>query len=199
MAETKKFGYARVSSKEQSEGRQIEKIKIYVKSERDIYVDKVSGRNFDRPQYQILKNQLRNGDEIYISSLDRLGRNYELIKKEWADLNANGIYIRVLDMPILNEPRGDLTQKLIADIVLQLLSYVAEVERINIHERQKQGIDLAKKNGIKFGRPKIEAPSEFSFYHEQVTNGKMTAVAAMKEMKLKPNTFYRLKKEAEKS
>ncbi|MEI8198739.1 MAG: recombinase family protein [Eubacteriales bacterium] len=197
MAENKKFGYARVSSKEQNEGRQIEALKNHGIPERDIYIDKQSGKDFDRPRYQIMKAQLRDGDEILISSLDRLGRSYDLIKKEWADLHAQGVCVRVLNMELLSKKRDDLTQKVIADIVLELLSYVAELERKNIRERQRQGIDLALKNGAKFGRPVIAMPDTFPSYYQEIKKDRITAIQAMKEMNLKPNTFYRLKQEYE--
>lgn len=198
MGEMKKFGYARVSTAEQNEGRQIEALLGQGINDRDIFTDKKSGKDFERPQYQAMKCQLRTGDELVIVSLDRLGRSYELIKKEWAELRNQGVTVIVLDMPVLSARRNDLTDVLIADTVLGVLSYVAETERKNIRERQRQGIDLALKNGTKFGRPVIAMPDTFPSYYQEIKQDRITAVQAMKEMNLKPNTFYRLKQEYEK-
>jgi len=197
MGEIKKFGYARVSTAEQNEGRQIEALLAQGINDRDIFTDKKSGKDFERPQYQAMKCQLRTGDELVIVSLDRLGRSYELIKKEWAELRDQGVTVIVLDMPVLSARRNDLTDILIADTVLGVLSYVAETERKNIHERQRQGIDLALKNGAKFGRPIITMPDTFPSYYQEIKQDRITAIQAMKEMNLKPNTFYRLKQEYE--
>ena len=157
---TKTFAYCRVSSTDQNEDRQVEAMLELGINERDIFVDKCSGKDFDRPQYQALKLQLREGDVLVIKSIDRLGRNYKQICEEWReivrDIKAN---IKVVDMPILDTTRTDgLIGEVISDIVLQLLGYVAEQERTFIRQRQREGIDIALKNGTKtgrnFGRPK---------------------------------------------
>lgn len=205
MMEKKEFAYVRVSSREQNEGRQLEILKEYVTNQDNYFVDKMSGKNFDRPNYQALKKQLRAGDVLYFSSLDRMGRNYDEIKKEWHDLTVNKrVNIVVLDMPLLNmENCGNdkLTPKLIADLVIQILSYVAQREREMIHERQKEGIYLAKRQGTKsgeaFGRPKVLLPNNFNDYYQEIKMGNITAVKAMEMMGLKKNTFYKFKKEYE--
>jgi len=157
------YGYARVSSNEQHLDRQIEVLTKYGVEDRFIITDKISGKDFSRPGYQVLKNQLlRSGDTLVIKELDRLGRNYEQIKNEWNDLRQMGIDIVVLDMPIASTvDKSDLEKQLIVSIVFELLAYLAEKERVKIKTRQAEGIATAKKNGVKFGRPKIEAPDGF--------------------------------------
>ena len=158
------YGYMRVSSKEQNESRQYAALLEFGVNPRDIYMDKQSGRNFDREQYKLLvRNKLRKGNLLVVKSIDRLGRNYIEILNEWRyitkDLGAN---ISVIDMPVLDTRNAnDLTSTLIADIVLQLLSYVAQSEQENIRQRQAEGIDAAKKRGVRFGRPKKHMPPEF--------------------------------------
>ena len=157
------FGYARVSSKEQNEERQLEAFKDFNIDERDIYIDKQSGKDFNREQYNILKKALRENDLLVIKSIDRLGRNYNMIIDEWKDITKNiKADIVVIDMPLLDTRNNkDLLGNFISDLVLQILSYVAEQERTFIKQRQKEGIANAKNNGIKFGRPKIEKPNNF--------------------------------------
>lgn len=159
-----KYGYIRVSTKEQNIERQLTAIlKEEIESKR-IYIDKASGKNFNRANYKKLIKKLSDGDELYIKSIDRLGRNYEEIIKEWnfisKDINAE---IIVLDFPLLDTrtKMNDLTGKFISDIVLQVLSYVAQIERENTRQRQREGIFEAKKKGVKFGRPRREKPDDF--------------------------------------
>jgi DNA invertase Pin-like site-specific DNA recombinase len=151
--ENKNFGYVRVSTAEQNEGRQLDALKQYEIPVRDIYIDKVSGKDFNRPEYQRMKSNLRKGDTVVIQSIDRLGRNYNQIKEEWQSISKDlDCHIIVIDMPLLNttSPNADgLTGKFIADIVLQILAYVAETERESIKKRQSQGISLALNNGVK--------------------------------------------------
>lgn len=157
------FGYCRVSSKEQNEERQIVAFEEYGIDERDIYIDKKSGKDFDREQYNVLKHILRKNDLLVIKSIDRLGRNYIKIVEEWRDITKNiNADIVVIDMPLLDTRKNkDLLGTFINDLILQILSYVAEQERNFIRQRQKEGIFIAKEKGIKFGRPKIEKPLNY--------------------------------------
>lgn len=191
------YGYARVSSNEQHLDRQIEVLTKYGIEDRFIITDKISGKDFSRPGYQVLKNQLlRSGDTLVIKELDRLGRNYEQIKNEWNDLRQMGIDIVVLDMPIASTvDKSDLEKQLIVSIVFELLAYLAEKERVKIKTRQAEGIATAKKNGVKFGRPKIEAPDGFIEEVLKWKEGKQSATEAMRNLGLKRTTFYKLVKE----
>lgn len=193
---SKIFGYARVSSKEQNEERQLVAFKDYGINERDIYVDKQSGKDFDRKQYNVLKNVLRENDLLVIKSIDRLGRNYNMIIEEWKDITKNiKADILVIDMPLLDTRQNkDLLGTFINDLVLQILSYVAEQERRFIKQRQKEGISNAMSNGIKFGRPKIEKPANFDYVIDLWKNKKIKSKEAMEMLSLKPNTFYNLLK-----
>lgn len=189
------FAYIRCSTKDQSEARQLDAIKGLEIDERDIYVDKASGKNFNRPEWQALKRTIREGDTLFIKSLDRLGRNKEGILEEWKWLSKNNINIVVLDMPILDTRKyADLNGigDLITNLVLQVLAWLAEEERINIKQRQKEGINAAKIRNVKFGRPKITVDDgEFSQVYDQWKNKKITARRAMELLDIKANTFYR--------
>lgn len=191
---SKVFGYARVSSKEQNEERQLLAFKEYGIDERDIYVDKQSGKDFDRKQYNILKNILRENDLLVIKSIDRLGRNYNMIIDEWKDITKNiKADIVVIDMPLLDTRQNkDLLGTFISDLVLQILSYVAEQERSFIKQRQKEGIVNAMNNGVKFGRPKIEKPQNFDIVVNKWKNKELKSKEAMELLGLKPNTFYNM-------
>ena len=193
---SKIFGYARVSSKEQNEERQLVAFKEYGIDERDIYIDKQSGKDFNREQYSILKNVLRENDLLVIKSIDRLGRNYNMIIDEWKDITKNiKADIVVIDMPLLDTRNNkDLLGTFISDLVLQILSYVAEQERRFIKQRQKEGISNAINNGVKFGRPKIEKPSNYDDVIKLWKNKKIKSKEAMEMLGLKPNTFYNLLK-----
>lgn len=191
---SRKFGYGRVSSKDQNEARQLKAFKDFGIDDRDIYVDKKSGKDFDRKQYKLLKNILREDDLLVIQSIDRLGRNYEMIVNEWKDITKNiKADIVVLDMPLLDtRQKKDLLGTFINDLILGLLSYVAQTERDKIKTRQRQGIDIALSNGVKFGRPKINRPDNYDEVIELWKNKKITAREAMKRLNLKPNTFYNM-------
>lgn len=191
---SKIFGYARVSSKDQNEERQLVAFKEYGIDERDIYIDKQSGKDFDRKQYNILKNILRENDLLVIKSIDRLGRNYQMIMNEWQDITKNiKADIVVIDMPLLDTRNNkDLLGTFISDLVLQILSYVAEQERTFIKQRQKEGITNALNNGIKFGRPKIEKPKDFDIVVNRWKNKEIKSKEAMELLGLKPNTFYNM-------
>ena len=190
------FGYARVSSKDQNEERQLVAFKEYGIDERDIYIDKQSGKDFNREQYSILKNVLRENDLLVIKSIDRLGRNYNMIIDEWKDITKNiKADIVVIDMTLLDTRNNkDLLGTFISDLVLQILSYVAEQERRFIKQRQKEGISNAINNGVKFGRPKIEKPSNYDDVIKLWKNKKIKSKEAMEMLGLKPNTFYNLLK-----
>lgn len=196
---SKIFGYARVSSKDQNEERQLVAFKEYGIDERDIYIDKQSGKDFNREQYHILKHILRENDLLVIKSIDRLGRNYNMIVDEWKDITKNiKADIVVLDMPLLDTRNNkDLLGTFISDLVLQILSYVAEQERSFIKQRQKEGIINAKNNGIKFGRPKIEKPQNFDIVVSRWKNKEIKSKEAMELLGLKPNTFYNMVKNYE--
>lgn len=193
---SKTFGYCRVSSTDQKEDRQLEVMLELGINERDIFVDKCSGKNFDRPQYQALKVQLREGDVLVIKSIDRLGRNYKQICEEWREITREiKANIKVLDMPVLDTTRTEgLIGEVISDIVLQLLSYVAEQERAFIKQRQAEGIKLAKEKGKRLGKPPIEYPENWNNVYKVWKSGAITAREAMKQLNLKPTSFYKLAK-----
>ena len=186
------FFYGRVSSKEQNEERQLHQARELGIDERDIYIDKKSGKDFDRVQYLLIKRQLRPSDILFISSIDRLGRNYDLILSEYRSIVDMGCDIVVLDMPLLDTRNieGGLTKKFISDLFLQVMSYVAEQERLNIRARQRQGIDIAKANGKFKGRKRIDRENFAEVYSTWKT-GEITARQAMNILNLKSNTFYR--------
>ena len=188
------FGYARVSSKEQNVERQLVAFKEYGIDERDIYIDKQSGKDFNREQYNILKHILRENDLLVIKSIDRLGRNYEMIVNEWKDITKNiKADIVIIDMPLLDTRKNkDLLGTFISDLVLQVLGYVAEQERTFIKQRQKEGISVAKNNGVKFGRPKVEKPLNFDDVVLKWKNKEIKTKDAMELLGLKPNTFYNM-------
>ncbi|PKH11728.1 recombinase family protein [Planomicrobium sp. MB-3u-38] len=197
--EHRKFGYIRVSSKDQNEGRQLEAMRKMGITERDIYLDKQSGKNFERANYQLLKRVIRKGDILYIHSLDRFGRNKEEILQEWNDLTKNiEADIVVLDMPLLDTTQyKDSMGTFIADLVLQILSWMAEEERERIRKRQREGIDLALQNGIQFGRSPVVVSEEFKEVYRKWKARELTAVEAMKEAGVKKTSFYKLVKALE--
>lgn len=194
----KTYGYMRVSTKEQNLDRQKEALLEYGVNERDIIEDKQSGKDFNRQGYQTLKNSLlRKGDTLVIKELDRLGRNMEMIKTEWHELEDMGVDIVVLDTPILNTSnKSDLEKKLISNIVFELLSYMSEKERTKIRARQAEGIAIAKKKGKYKGRKKIMHDNFVPVYEEWKSGG-ITAIKAMEKLDMKRNTFYRRVKEYE--
>ena len=194
MANNISFGYIRVSSKEQNEARQIEKMQELGIDERHIFIDKESGKDFNREQYQAMITMLRDGDLVFVSSIDRLGRNYSEILNQWTIITKEKkADIVVLDMPILDTRNDrDLTGTLISDIVLQLLSYVAQKERENIKTRQAEGIAIAKAQGKYLGRKPIEVDKQaFESLYAEVVRGERTNRYAMQKLGLKPNTYYR--------
>ena len=191
------YGYVRVSSLDQNEDRQIIELKNKNVPESNIFKDKQSGKNFDRPQYKRLIKSLKKGDILYVLSIDRLGRNYEEIQKQWRVLTKEiGIDICVIDMPLLDTRQGkDLMGTFIADLVLQILSFVAQSERENIRKRQAQGIAAAKERGIKFGRPIINIPVDFENIISLRNSREIKTKEALELCNMSKSTFYRKLKE----
>ena len=187
------YGYVRVSSMEQNEDRQLIAMQTAGIPKQYIFVDKQSGKDFERPQYKRLKKKLRKGDLLYILSIDRLGRDYEEIQVQWRILTKEmGIDICVLDMPLLDTRNGkDLMGTFIADLVLQILSFVAQNERENIRKRQEQGIEAAKERGVRFGRPKMEIPEGFGRIVAEWEGGQCTLDEVLEECGISRATFYR--------
>lgn len=187
------YGYARVSSREQNERRQMIALQEFGIERERIYVDKQSGKDFERMQYQMLLRKLKCGDTLVIKSIDRLGRNYDEILEQWRRITKEmQVDIIVLDMPLLNTHQNkDLTGTLIADIVLQILSYVAQTEREFIRQRQAEGIAAAKQQGVKFGRRPMERPLEYEKLKEQWKQGKLSARNAAGQLGITHRTFLR--------
>jgi len=187
------YGYVRVSSREQNEARQMVAMREFGVEEKYVFIDKQSGKDFNRPKYRQLVRKLRKGDTLVVKSIDRLGRNYEEIIEQWRVITKEKeAAIVVLDMPLLDTRKGrDLTGTLIADIVLQLLSYVAQTEREFIRQRQAEGIAAAKARGVKFGAKPKERPVEFEEYREAWKRGEMSARAAARALGIAHKTFLR--------
>ena len=188
----KVYGYVRVSATDQNEGRQLASLKALGISHKQIFIDKQSGKDFKRPAYQSLLKNLRTGDLVYIKSIDRLGRNYEEILSQWRVLTKErGVDIAVIDMPLLDTRKGkDLMGTFLADVVLQILSFVAENERDNIRQRQSEGIAAAKARGVKFGRPIKKSPDNFAKVVKEWEKGKIKFDEALEKTGLKQATFY---------
>lgn len=186
------YGYVRVSSLDQNEDRQMLALAPYRIPKKHIYMDKQSGKNFNRPQYRRMVRRLRPGDLLYILSIDRLGRNYEEIQKEWRILTKElGVDICVIDMPLLDTRQGkDLMGTFIADLVLQILSFVAQSERENIRKRQAEGIAAAKLRGVRFGRPEKPLPENFHQLHRDWRDKKITLRQAAQSCEMPVGTFY---------
>ena len=190
-----KKGYARVSSLNQHEDRQIIELLAYGIPEKNIYIDKQSGKDFNRSAYKKMYNALKKDDLLVIKSIDRLGRNYQEIQEEWRKITKKkGADIVVLDMPLLDTTQSkDLLGTFIADLVLQLLSFVAENERLNIRQRQKEGIAAAKKRGVRFGRPPFVMPDNYEEYYKMWKDKKITAKEAAEILKIPLWAFYKKK------
>ena len=186
------YGYIRVSSRDQNEDRQLIALKEVGVPDKNIYLDKQSGKDFNRPQYKKLLRKMKKDDLLYIKSIDRLGRNYEEILQQWRVLTKEkGIDIVVLDMPLLDTRRGkDLMGTFLSDIVLQVLSFVAENERTNIRQRQAEGIAAAKAKGVKFGRPPLPLPENFYEVHKAWRAKKITLKQAAQACNMPVGTFY---------
>ena len=188
------YGYVRVSTKEQCEDRQLIALRIFPVPEQNIFMDKLSGKDFNRPQYKKLLRKCKPGDVLVVKSIDRLGRNYDEILEQWRIITKERrMDIVVLDMPLLDtRQRGrDLTGTFVSDLVLQILSYVAQTERENIRQRQREGIAAAKLRGVRFGRPRKEVPSEFLQLKEDWENRRITSREAARKLGISQDTFLR--------
>lgn len=185
------YGYIRVSTKEQNPQRQYQSLEEAGVRSRDIYLDRMSGKDFERPAYQKMLAQLKRGDLVIVKSIDRLGRNYEEILEQWRVITKEKqTEILVLDMPLLDTRQNrDLAGTLIADIVLQLLSYVAQTEREFIRQRQAEGIAAARQQGVKFGRRPMERPREYMRLKEQWKRGEISARSAASQLGITHRTF----------
>ncbi len=187
------YGYVRVSTREQNEARQIIALHQFCVPDERIYLDKQSGKDFNRPAYKRLLRTLRPGDVLAVQSIDRLGRNYEDILEQWRLLTKKkGVAMVVLDMPLLDTRNTrDLTGTLIADIVLQLLSYVAQKERESIRQRQAEGIAAAKERGVRFGRPEKEIPGRFFLLYDDWKKGEISGREAARQLGVTHQTFFK--------
>lgn len=187
------YGYCRVSARDQNLDRQFEAMNTAGVERSHIFIDKESGKNFDRAGYQSMKKKIRPGDCIFVQSLDRFGRNYTEIMEEWRDIINRGVDIVVIDMEILDTRtagRNGLVGRFVSDLVLQVLAFVAEQERLNIRERQRQGIKLARLQGKKFGRPTSELPVNFREIARQYRVGAITGTIAADKLDMPRSTFY---------
>lgn len=202
--ENKTYGYVRVSTKEQNENRQLDAMLRFGVAMEDITVEKISGKDFKRPLYKALVTRLKEGDVLVVESLDRFGRNYIEIQNQWQLLtNEKGVSIVVLDLDILDtrqtgDELKDLTSRLISDVALRLFSYVAELERRHIRQRQAEGIQAARERGVHMGRKPMEMPDGFLELAEKWCEGQISAVKASKQLGISRNTFLKnVKKAAE--
>lgn len=186
------YGYARVSSRDQNLDRQLDALRDFPVADGNIFRDKASGKDFDRPGYRRLLRRLRQGDVLVIKSIDRLGRNYSEILDEWRELTQHKrVAIVVLDMPLLDTrtSRGDVTDMFLADMILQLLSYVSQVERENTKQRQAEGIAAARARGVRFGRPRIEQPKRYPELRDAYWDGEITRREAADQLGVCVRTF----------
>ncbi|MGG3655278.1 integrase [Bacillus pseudomycoides] len=198
----KKFGYVRVSSKDQNEERQIQNMKNLGIEERDIFIDKESGKNMERENYQMLKRLVRTGDTIVFDSLTRLGRNMNDTLEEFRYYEKHKVNLQFIKEPYINvnytgESTNDVIQSAIQKATLTILSAFAEKERIDIKQRQAEGIALARKQGRRLGRPSVEITEEFTDAYKEWKSGSITAVGAMKKYGIKRSSFYKLAKQYE--
>ena len=186
------YGYCRVSSRDQNEDRQLISMKEMNVPEKNVFVDKQSGKDFNRPQYKKLMRRIKAGDVLYIKSIDRLGRNYKEIQEQWKIITKDkGTDIVVIDMPLLDTRREkNLLGTFISDIVLSLLSFVAENERVNIRQRQAEGIAAAKAKGVRFGRPPMPLPDNFYDVYQRWRMKKITINQAAAECGMPRSTFF---------
>ncbi len=192
--ERKIYGYVRVSTKEQCEERQVLALRKFPVDQENIFMDKLRGKDFNRPQYQKMMRRLRKGDLLVVTSIDRLGRNYSEILEQWRKLTREKqVDIAVLDMPLLDTRRteDDLTGIFVADLVLQILSYVAQTERDNIHRRQTEGIEAAKLRGVRFGRPRKKIPEEFETVKRAWIDKEISSRKAAEKLGIAQDTFLR--------
>ena len=194
MKEINIYGYMRVSTKEQCEKRQFIALRNFSVPEKNIFFDKISGKDFNRPEYRKLLRKVKPGDVIVVESIDRIGRNQDEILEQWRIITKEKkVHIVVMDMPLLDtrQKGNDLTGTFIADLVLQILSYVAQTERENIRQRQKEGIAAAKLRGVRFGRPRKRIPKEFEKIKEDWLDKKIVSREAARCLGVAPDTFLR--------
>jgi DNA invertase Pin-like site-specific DNA recombinase len=190
----KMYGYVRVSTKDQCEDRQMIALKEFGVPGENILMDKISGKDFNRPKYRQLIRKLHPGDLLVVKSIDRLGRNYEEILEQWRTVTKEKqVDVVVIDMPLLDTRKAgnDLTGTFVADLVLQILSYVAQTERENIRQRQMEGIAAARLRGVRFGRPRKQVPDNFEQLKEAWVNKKITSRKAAKDLGVAQDTFLR--------
>lgn len=194
MSKQAVYGYARVSTRDQNLARQLDALSEFGVEEKRVFTDKASGKDFDRPSYKRLMRRLRTGDVLVVKSIDRLGRSYDEILEQWRTITKEkGVNVVVLDMPLLDtrSERDGITGVFLADIVLQLLSYVAQVERENTHARQAEGIAAAKARGVRFGRPTIVRPASYKALKRAYQQGLITRTQAASAMGISAKTFDR--------
>lgn len=192
------YGYVRVSSRDQREDRQVLALREFQVPDQNIFMDKLSGKDFNRPQYRRMVKKIKKGDVLVIKSVDRLGRNYEEILEQWQLLTKEKhVDVVVLDMPLLDTRKSEknLMGVFMADLVLQILSYVAQAERENILQRQKEGIAAARRRGVKFGRPKKNVPAEFEQVKREWTAKKISSREAARQLGISQDTFLRWARE----
>lgn len=188
------YGYVRVSTKEQCEDRQLIALKEFPVADKNIFMDKLSGKDFNRPRYRRLLKKLKPGDILVVKSIDRLGRDYEEILNQWRIITKEKkADIVVLDMPLLDtrQTGRNLTGTFVADLVLQILSYVAQTEREDIHQRQMEGIAAAKRRGVRFGRPRKPIPDAFYLLKTEWEMKKITSREAARQLDISQDTFLR--------
>lgn len=198
MADTSKvYGYGRVSTSHQNTDRQVEALLQYGIPERDIIIDMQSGKDFNRQGYLALKNSmLRSGDTLVVKELDRLGRNKQMVKEELEYFRANGVRVKILNIPttLMDIEENDWILEMVSNILIEVLSTIAEEERIKNHQRQTEGITAAQAKGVQFGRPKLKKPENYEEVMARVASGELKAVEAMRELGVKKTSFYKLKK-----
>jgi len=192
----KQFGYARVSTAHQNTDRQLEALKSYGIDERDIIIDRQSGKDFNRKGYISLKeNMMREGDVLVIKELDRLGRNKQMVKEELEWFKEHGIRVKILNVPttLIDSEGQDWVLDMVSNILIEVMATIAEEERAKNHQRQAEGIAIARDNGVSFGRPKLVKPEGYEAVMEKVVRGEIKAVEAMRELGLKKTSYYKLR------
>lgn len=195
--QTKEFGYARVSTTHQSTDRQVDALREYGINERDIFIDKQSGKDFNRVGYLSLKeNILRTGDTLVVKELDRLGRNKQMIKEELEYFKAHGIRVKILNIPttLIDVGEQGWVMEMVSNILIEVMSSIAEEERLKNHQRQSEGITAAKAKGVEFGRPKLKKPENYEEVMKRVASGEIKAVDAMKLLGVRKTSYYNLKR-----
>lgn len=197
MEKSREFGYARVSSEHQNTDRQIQALEDYGIPRKDIFIDKQSGKDFERRGYLLLKeNILRSGDTLVVKELDRLGRNKAAVKEELEYFRTEGIRVKILDVPttLIDCEEQGWVMDMVSNIIIEVLSSIAEEERFKNHQRQAEGIEAARARGVQFGRPRLQKPVGYEEVMQKVADGMLKADEAMQELKLKHTSYYKMKK-----